>query len=416
MNIKRLQKRGPAASRLIATIVAAALAAFASGCSKQGAQQKGGGSMPMLEVGVYTLKSEPVTLSKRLPGRTVPYRVAEVRARVSGIVQKRLFEEGSLVKEGQQLYQIDNAPYVAALESAKAALARSEANLSSATSQAQRIAELVKINAVSKQDHDNAVAQAKAFAADVEAGKAAVANAEINLGYTKVYSPLTGRIGKSEVTEGAYVQAATATLLATVQQIDPIYVDIVQPSGQMLKLDQYRAAGKLLPPPGGFDTARLFLSGERPYTAPGKLQFADITVQQSTSSVLLRAEFANPAKDGAHAILPGMFVRAEIPEGIMPEAILVPQQGVSRNQKGLPTAIVVATVKGKDGKEMTISQIRLLEVDRTIGDKWLVTSGLSAGDQVIVENLQMLMRFGGANVPVKPVPAGQNSPGSLRIE
>ena len=415
---------GFTATRAITAIaIAAALAAFAGGCSKQGganpmAAMMGGGGP--LEVGVYTLKTEPVLLTRTLPARTSAYRVAEVRARVSGVVQKRLFEEGSVVKEGQQLYQIDDAPYVAALESAKATLARAQASLATAQAQANRFAELIKSNAVSQQDFDNATAQAKAATADVAAASAAVDNAQISLSYTKVYSPLTGRIGVSQVTEGAYVQAATATLLATVQQLDPLYVDITQPSRQSLALDADRAAGKLLPPPdGGFNKVTLLLSTGQPYAQPGKLRFSDVSVNPSTSSVLLRAEFPNPAANGAYPLLPGMFVRAEIVEGISPNAILVPQQGVSRNMKGQPTAWVVGKgkikTKDKDGNpteiDALVTELRVLTTDRTIGAFWLVTDGVKAGEQVIVENLQRIRQPG---QPVKPVPAGQ-SPGSLPI-
>ena len=429
MNTHTTHRCGFAASRAITAITAAAalaaFAAFSGGCSKQGAGGAGGAgkaAMPgmggPLEVGVYTLKTEPVLLTRMLPARTSAFRMAEVRARVSGVVLKRLFEEGALVKEGQQLYQIDDAPYIVALESARATLARAQASLATAQAQADRFAELVKSNAVSKQDYDNAVAQAKASVADVAAASAAVDNAQINLSYTKVYSPITGRIGASQVTEGAYVQAATATLLATVQQLDPLYVDIKQPSNQSLKLAADRAAGKLLPPPdGGFDKVTLYLGADfsRRYDQTGKLQFVDASVDPSASSVLLRTAIPNPAKDGVYTLLPGMFVRAEIVEGISPNAILVPQQGVSRNMKGDPTAWVVGKGKGKDKDgneiEILVTELRQITTDRTIGAFWLVTDGVKAGEQVIVENLQRVRQPG---QPVKPVPAGQ-SPGSLPI-
>ena len=433
MNTHTTHRRGSAATRAFTAISAAtafaalaAFAAFSSGCSKQGAggaaamaAMMGGGGP--LEVGVYTLKTEPVLLTRTLPARTSAYRVAEVRARVSGVVLKRLFEEGATVKEGQQLYQIDDAPYIAALESAKATLARAQASLATAQAQADRFAQLVQSNAVSKQDFDNATAQAKASVADVAAASAALDNAQINLSYTKVYAPIAGRVGASQVTEGAYVQAATATLLATVQQLDPIYVDIQQPSNQALKLNADRAAGKLLAPPdGGFDKVTLYIGDQQNmalYPQPGKLQFVDVSVDPSASSVLLRTAFPNaPAPaNGAYPLLPGMFVRAAIVEGVSPGAILVPQQGVSRNMKGQPTAWVVGKgkIKDKDGNEIEapVTELRLLTTDRTIGDKWLVTGGLQAGDQVIVENLQRIRQAG---QPVKPVPAGQ-SPGSLPI-
>ncbi|MDR0353158.1 MAG: efflux RND transporter periplasmic adaptor subunit [Opitutaceae bacterium] len=393
---------------------AAATALGLSGCGKQaGPQGPGaGGGMPGIEVGVVTLKARPVTLRKTLPGRTSARRVAEVRARVNGIVQKRLFTEGAEVREGQQLYQIDPAPYEVALTSARATLARSEANLVSAKAQAARYAGLIRDKAISQQDYDNAVAQQKAFEADVAAGKASVENAEINLAYTKVYAPISGRIGKSEVTEGAYVQAGAATLMAIVQQLDPIHVDIVQPAGQVLKLEEARKSGALQSTPEGAAQVKLFFHDGREYRLPGRLRFTDITVDPSTSSILLRAEFPNPAKDGAGALpelLPGLFVRAEIIEGVSPNAVLVPQQGVSRNMKGQPTALVVVE---RDG--LTFAEQRIITTERVIGgDHWLVTAGLKAGEQVIVENLQILQRVG-LSVPVKPVPAGQ-SIGSMPI-
>ncbi|MDR0902062.1 MAG: efflux RND transporter periplasmic adaptor subunit [Opitutaceae bacterium] len=403
-----INRAARAAIPFVSILAAGALMLGFSGCKKQAARQ--GPAMTALEVGVVTLKEQPVTLRKKLPGRTAPYRVAEVRARVNGIVLKRLFAEGAEVREGQQLYQIDPAPYEAALASARAALARSEANLVSAKALAERYTGLARDKAISQQDFDNAVAQQKAFEADVAAGKAAVVNAEINLAYTKVYAPISGRIGKSDVTEGAYVQAGTATLLAVVQQLDPIYVDIVQPAGQVLRREADRKSGALQVTPEGAEQVKLFFNDGTPYGAEGKLRFTDITVEQSTSSVLLRAEFPNPnKKDGAMpALLPGLFVRAEIVEGVSPNAVLAPQQGVSRNMKGEPTALVVVQRNG-----MSFAEQRVIKADRTIGNHWLVTGGLKAGDQLIVENLQMLNRIG-LSIPVKPVPAGK-SIGSMPI-
>jgi membrane fusion protein (multidrug efflux system) len=408
MKPSKNSRSGLPVSRVIFPLLAAAVAtAFAGGCSKQTQQ---GGGMSALEVGVYTVKTEPVTLTRKLPGRTSAYRVAEVRARVNGIVQKRLFDEGSQVREGQQLYQIDDAPYVAALESARAALARAQASLVSTQALAERYSELIKTNSISKQDYDNTIAQAKAAAADVKAGEAAVTNAAINLSYTKVHSPITGRIGKSEVTEGAYVQAGAATLMAVVQQLDPIYVDIEQAAGQALKLAADRKNGALNITPEQAAKVRLFFHDGGEYGHEGKLRFTDITVGQSTSSVLLRAEFPNPNSDGPMpSLLPGLFVRAEIIEGTSPAAMLVPQQGVSRNQKGEPTALVVVP-RG----DMQFVERRIIKTERTIADHWLVTGGLKEGEQVVIENLQILQRVG-LNVPVKPVPAGQ-SIGSLPVK
>lgn len=363
-----------------------ALAALALGaCSKKPAATAPAGPV---EVGVVTLAATPVTLTKELPGRTSAYRVAEVRARVNGIVLKRLFTEGSDVKEGQPLFTIDPAPYQAALDSAKATLARAEANAANAKLSAARFADLVKDNAVSKQEYDNAMAALKAADADVAAGRAALETARINLGYTKVTSPVSGRIGRSAVTEGAYVMQAQATLLATVQQLDPLYVDLTQSSVEALQLRRQLAEGKLQS--AGKDQARVKLVFEdgREYGAPGALQFADVTVDPTTGSIALRALFPNPKRE----LLPGMFVRARLEQGVSPEAILVPQQGVTRDQKGLPTALVV-TAQNKVER-------RQLVTDRAVGDAWLVTGGVKAGDRVIVEGLQKVRP--GADVTAVP--------------
>jgi membrane fusion protein, multidrug efflux system len=341
-----------------------------------------------VEVGVVTLTSTPVTLTKELPGRTSAYRVAEVRARVNGIVLKRLFVEGSDVKEGQPLFTIDPAPYQAALDSAKATLARAEANAANAKLTADRFADLVKDNAVSKQEYDNAMAGLKAGQADVAAARAAVDTARINLGYTKVTAPVTGRIGRSAVTEGAYVMAAQATLLATVQQLDPVYVDLTQSSVEALQLRRQLAEGKLQS--AGKDQARVKLVFEdgREYGTPGALQFADVTVDPTTGSIALRALFPNPKKE----LLPGMFVRARLDQGVAPEALLVPQQGVTRDQKGLPTALVVNAQNKVERRQLV--------TDRAVGDAWLVTGGVKAGDRVIVEGLQKVRP--GADVTAVP--------------
>ena len=341
------------------------------------------------EVGVVTLSPASVPLTKELPGRTSAFRVAEVRARVNGIVQKRLFVEGSDVREGQPLFQIDPAPYVAALEGAKAQLARAEATAASARMSAERFAELVSHNAVSKQEYDNAMAALKAGEADVAAGKAAVQAAQINVGYTTVTSPLSGRIGRSAVTEGAFVQQSQATLLATVQQLDPVYVDLTQSSVDALKLRRDHAEGKLKSAGRGQAVVRLVLEDGREYAVPGTLQFTDVTVDPSTGSIALRALFPNPRGE----LLPGMFVRARIDEGVSPDAILVPQQGVTRDAKGQPTVLVVTA-------EQKVER-RIIVTERTLGDAWVVTGGLKPGEQVIVEGLQKVQ----PGAAVKPVPA-----------
>jgi membrane fusion protein (multidrug efflux system) len=361
--------------------------AFAA-CNRSG--NKPAAAPPPVEVGVVTLAPTPVTLTKELPGRTSAYRVAEVRARVNGIVLKRLFKEGSDVKEGQALFLIDPAPYRAALEGAKAQLARAQATLASNRTQAQRYTELVADNAVSRQEYETATAALKASEADVAAGRAAVDTARINLGYTTVTSPVSGRIGRSNVTEGAYVQAAQATLLATVQQLDPVYVDVTQSSVEVLRLRRDLADGKLQS--AGKDQAKvkLVLEDGREYALPGALQFADVTVDPSTGSIAMRALFPNPRAE----LLPGMFVRARIEQGVNPEALLVPQQAVTRDQKGQATVLVVNAQRKVER--------RPLVTDRAVGDAWLVTSGVKAGEQVIVEGLQKVR----PGAEVRPVAAG----------
>ncbi len=341
-----------------------------------------------IEVGVVTVAPTSVTLTRELPGRTSAFRVAEVRARVNGIVLKRLFEEGTDVKEGQVLYRIDPAPYQASLDSAKAMLARAEANVANAKLQAQRMTDLVKDNAVSRQEYDSAVAGLKASEADVGAGRAAVQTARINLDYTRVTAPVAGRIGRSSVTEGAYVQAGQATLLATIQQLDPLYVDLTQSSTEALDLRRALESGKLQRAENGGARVTVLLEDGREYGRPGALQFSDVSVDPSTGSIGLRAVVPNPGGE----LLPGMFVRARLTEGVNPRALLVPQVGVTRDQKGLPTALVVSP----DRKV----ELRKIVTDRAIGDAWLVTSGLQPGEQVIVEGLQKVR----PGAEVKPVP------------
>jgi membrane fusion protein, multidrug efflux system len=343
-----------------------------------------------IEVGVVTMTPTAVTLTRELPGRTSAFKIAEVRARVNGIVLKRLFTEGADVKEGQPLFRIDPAPYQAALDGARAALARAEANVANAKLQAARYSDLVQDNAVSRQEYDNAMAALKAQEADVAAAQAAEQQARINLGYTTVTSPVTGRIGRSAVTEGAYVQASQATLLATVQQLDPMYVDLSQSTSEVLKLRRDLESGKLQSAGKGQAKVKLVTEDGREYGAPGTLQFTDVTVDPSTGSIALRALFPNPKGE----LLPGMFVRARLDEGVNPQALLVPQVGVTRDPKGNPVALVV----GADKKV----ERRQLVTDRAIGDAWLVTGGVKPGEQVIVEGIQKVR----PGAPVSPVPAG----------
>jgi membrane fusion protein, multidrug efflux system len=325
------------------------------------------------EVGVVTIQPTAVPVVTELPGRTSAFLVAQVRARVDGIVLRREFTEGGEVKAGQRLYKIDPAPYIAALNNAKATLAKAQANLVSTTAQANRYKVLVAANAVSKQDYDNAVAAEGQAAADVAAGKAAVDTAQINLGYTDVISPVTGQVGVSQVTPGAYVQASAATLMATVQQLDPVYVDLTQSSLDGLKLRREVQEGRLKTSGPGAAKVSLILEDGRTYSEQGKLQFTDVTVDQSTGSVTVRAIFKNADK----VLLPGMFVRAKIEEGVNENALVVPQVGITHDQKGTPTALVVNSANKVE--------LRQLVTSGTYGSNWVVESGLKAGDRVIVQ-------------------------------
>lgn len=346
-----------------------------AGCGQ--AKKSAGPATPQtMEVSVLTVQPESVTLAQELSGRLSAFRIAEVRARISGIVQKRLFIEGSDVKEGDVLFEIDPAPFQAALDSARAALARSEANLASAEAQAERFKGLVATHAVSKQSYDDAVAGQLALQADVAAGRAAVRAAEINLGYTRVTSPINGRIGRAAVTEGAYVQQAAATLLAIVQQLDPLYVDLSQSADEVLRLKEALASGRLQRAGDGNAKLSLILNNGQAYGQTGSLQFSDVSVNPGTGMVTLRGLVPNPDLD----LLPGMFVRARLDEGTNPAALLLPQSVVSRNAKGDATTLVV----GPDNQV----ELRVLQVARTVGNRWLVTAGLKAGARVITNNLQ----------------------------
>jgi membrane fusion protein (multidrug efflux system) len=317
---------------------------------------------PPALVKVTTLRFQTVGLTTELPGRTVAYRIAEIRPQVSGVIQKRMFVEGSDVKFGRQLYQIDPAPYQAAYESAAATAASSKL-------QVERFKPLAEVNAVSKQDFDNAVATAAQ-------NKASADTAHINLVYTRLLSPISGRIGRSAVTEGALVTANQTTALATVQQLDPIYVDVTQPSAVLLRLKRELAAGQLAATGSNEAEVQLTLEDGSSYGLRGKLQFVEVSVDVTTGSVTLRALFPNPDK----LLLPGMFVHEKIEEGRRNDALLVPQLAVAHNQKGDPTALVVDA----DNKV----QLRTLVTERALGDKWVVSQGLKAGERVIVEGLQ----------------------------
>jgi membrane fusion protein (multidrug efflux system) len=376
--------RPPGSVRLLP--LAVAVAALLAACGAKGGPATAAGPV---EVGVITVTPRAVTLTRDLPGRTSAYRVAEVRARVNGIILKRLFTEGSDVKEGQRLFLVDAAPYEAALDGARAALARAESNLANARLQGERYADLVKDGSVSRQEYETATAALKSSEADVASARAAEQAARINLGYTAVTAPVSGRIGRAAVTEGAYVQAAQATLLAVVQQLDPIYVDLTQSTAEVLKMRRDLKEGRLQAAGQGQARAKLVTEEGREYPLPGTLQFADVSVDPGTGSIGLRALFPNPKDE----LLPGMFVRARLEEGVNPQALLVPQVGVTRDQKGLPVVLVVNAEKKVERRQVV--------TDRTIGDAWLVTDGLKPGEVVIVEGLQKVR----PGALVNPVPA-----------
>ena len=359
------------------------------GCGKKNPPQKPVAGPP--EVGVVTIQPQRVVLISELPGRTVPRLVAEVRPQVSGIIQKRVFTEGSDVKAGQLLYQIDPAAFEAAHATARAVQARAEATLGTVRLKAQRYQDLVKIRAVSQQDNDDVQAALKQAEADLAAAKAAVETARINLAYTRVTAPISGRIGRSTVTDGALVTASQPAALATIQQLNAMYVDITQSSAELLRLKQNLASG-LLKKSGSQDQARvkLLLEDGTAYPLPGTLRFSEVTVEQSTGSITLRADFPNPKQ----TLLPGMFVRAVLEEGVNDRGILVPQRGVSRTPKGDALVMVV-------GAEEKVEP-RPVKVTRTVGDSWLVADGLKPGDRVIVEGLQKAR----PGTPVKAVPFG----------
>jgi membrane fusion protein (multidrug efflux system) len=367
-----------AARLLLRALPALGLTLALAACSKeQAADPKAAGgapAMPPPEVGVVVVQPQTVTLTRELPGRVSPFLVAEVRPQVGGIVRKRLFTEGSRVKAGQPLYQLDDAIPRADQAVAEAALKRAEAALASARQNAARTAELVKIDAVSQQENDNAIAALRQAEAEVASARANVARGGVVLGYATIAAPIAGQIGKSSVTQGALVTANQAEPLATIQQLDPVYVDVTQSSAELLDLRRQVAAGQL-EAKRDFPVTILLEDGSR-YAQPGKLTFADVTVDPATGSYLLRVVVPNP-KD---LLLPGMYVRAVVGSGVRENAILVPQQAVARDPKGNTTVMVL----GPDG----VVQPRPVKVSRAVGAAWLVDDGLKAGEQVIVEGLQ----------------------------
>ncbi|EHN8810449.1 TPA: efflux RND transporter periplasmic adaptor subunit [Enterobacter hormaechei subsp. xiangfangensis] len=343
-------------------------AALLTGCDGQENPQQ---HAQAPQVSVHIVKSAPLAVTTELPGRTDAYRVAEVRPQVSGIILHRNFTEGSDVKAGESLYQIDPATYQAAYDNAKGELVKAQAAANIAHLTVKRYVPLVGTQYVSKQEYDQAVATAQQADASVVAAKAGVESARINLAYTKVTSPINGRIGKSSVTEGALVTNGQATALATVQQLDPIYVDVTQSSSDFMRLKQQTSLQK-----GDTSSVELLMENDQPYPLKGTLQFSDVTVDESTGSITLRALFPNPQ----HMLLPGMFVRARIDEGTQPDAILVPQQGVTRTPRGDATVLVV--------NEKNQVESRTVVAPQAIGDRWLITEGLKNGDRVIISGLQ----------------------------
>lgn len=362
------------------------------GCGQQ-AQSGAAPAAQAMQVGVITIKSQTLVLTKELPGRVVASQIAEIRPQVSGIVQSRLFVEGTEVKAGQALYQIDPASFDADVASAKASVARAQASIASNKAKTGRYTELLKIKAVSQQDFDEADAAFKQAEADLLTAQAQLKNAQINLNYSKVSAPISGQISKSEVTVGALVSANQTSPLATVTQLDPVYVDLTQSSIELLQMKKALASGEL-----GSDAAiqtvvELKMADGSVYPHKGSLQFSEVMVDPGTGSVTLRAQFPNPEK----LLLPGMYVRAEVVEGVKANAILAPQRGISRNNKGQATAMVV-------NKGGTV-EARVLQAERTVGADWLIEQGLVPGDQLIVEGLQKIQP--GAPVQVTPAQTAQ---------
>jgi membrane fusion protein (multidrug efflux system) len=360
-----------------------------NGCGKKSAA---GGQPPSgpPEVGVVVVELQRVPLTSELSGRTSAHQVAEVRPQVGGIILKRLFVEGSDVKAGEVLYEIEPASYQSAFASAKAAQARAEANIIPARLKAQRFDDLVKIKAVSQQEYDDAAGGLKLAEADLEGARAAVETARINLAFTRVTAPISGRIGRSSVTTGALVTASQAAPIATIQQLDHIYVDVTQSSAEMLRLKRDLASGTMRNDGANQARVKLLLEDGTPYASSGTLKFSESTVDPSTGSVTLRTLFPNPRQ----ILLPGMFVRAILEAGVNEQAILVPQRGVTRNPKGEAMVMLV-------GAEEKVEP-RVIKVDRTVGDNWLVSEGVKAGDRIIIEGIQKAR----PGTQVKAVPFG----------
>lgn len=376
-------------ARPVPTALAACALALTA-CGKSDTTAQANQSAPGLPVGVITAEPSQVGVVTELPGRVDASRVAEVRARVAGIVQKRIFTEGSDVKAGQLLYTIDAAPYEAAMQNAQAALARAEANALQASSQLERYRPLVEANAISKQDFVNAEAAQKQAQAEVAAAKASVRTAQINLGYARVTAPISGRIGQALVTEGALVGQGTATPLAVIQQIDPVYVNFTQPAADAFRLRKAMSDGQFSSAGKEANQVEVLLDDGTRYELPGKLLFSDISVDPTTGQVTLRAEIPNPKG----LLLPGLYVRIRMEAAVANNAIALPQQAVTRTQQGN-----TVTVVDKDGQLST----RNVQITMAKDNQWIVQEGIQPGEQVVVDGLQKLQLMP-PGTPVKPVP------------
>lgn len=372
----------PMRARVSGAVALAGLLMLAACDEPHSAQAQQAAAPPPPDVTVVAIRREAVPVTTEMPGRTTAYQTAEVRPQVGGVIRERLFTEGQEVKAGQQLYQIDPAPYQASLDSAEAALARARAAANSAEITVNRYRPLVRARAVSQQDLDTAEATLRQAQADVASAEASVETARINLTYTRVLSPIDGRTGRSSVTPGALVTASQTTALLTITRLDPIYVDVTQPSSRLLQQQRAIASGALRRDAADQAPARLILEDGSEYPHPGRLQFSEVIVDQGTGSVTLRAIFPNP--DGM--LMPGMFVRARVEEGVTDRALLVPQQAVARTPRGEASAYVV----NAEG----VVEPRILRTDRAIGTNWLVTDGIREGDRVIVEGV-LRVRPGG---------------------
>ncbi|MBC8951689.1 efflux RND transporter periplasmic adaptor subunit [Xenorhabdus sp. PB62.4] len=376
----------------LATLLVLSGSFILSGCNDNQNTQQGTTGQHVPEVGIVTLKAEPLTVITELPGRTTAYRVAEVRPQVSGIILKRNYKEGSDVTAGESLYQIDPATYQAEYNKAKASLARAQANANVSHLTVERYKSLLGTQYVSKQEFDKATSEYEQASADVQSSQAALENARINLAYTRVTSPISGRAGKSTVTEGALVSAGQSTALTTVQQLDPIYVDITQSSDDYLRLKNEVARGTVQKE-SKKNKIRLITDAGQEYSQEGYLEFSDVTVDETTGSITMRAVFPNPNEE----LLPGMFVRTKLEEGVRQNAILVPQQAIARTPRGQATTLVV----DKDNKV----ELRNINAVQALGNKWLVTEGLKAGDRIIVTGLQKIM----PGITVKPTETDLNA-------